>query len=255
MKSFRTTLVLLSISSMTSLLALGQSADEEAIKNAIKAGWEASTVKNSEAVKAVWKQDAKVVNTALGRFNYSKATSWDSIAASTERNYKANPKPSRTSFSLRNHNIRTNGTMAFAEYEAVITPIDADPNSFPYTPDSIRYNTYQVLEKENDQWKTVALINTNPQSYKDINTDPAIESDINEIGYRFLGANKFEQAIEVFKLNVKLYPNAWNTYDSLGEAYMAAGKKKQAIENYEKSVKLNPKSESGKAALMKLKQL
>ena len=46
----------------------------------------------------------------------------------------------------------------------------------------------------------------------------------------------------------------WNTYDSLGEAYMMAGNKKLAIENYEKSIKLNPKSESGKAALAKLKK-
>lgn len=254
MKHILFTLVLFSMATTASLFAVGQSADDEAIKNAIKAGWEAGTAKNADGIKAAWKQDPKVVNTSISRFNYTRAASWDSIAAITDRSYKANPKPSRTSYTLRNYNIRSNGNMAFAEYEAVVTPVDSDPNSFPYTPDSIRYTTYQVLEKENNQWKTVAFINTNPKSY-DINNDHAIEADINEIGYRLLAAKRYNEAIELFKTNVKIYPNAWNTYDSLGEAYMMAGDKKMAIENYEKSVKLNPKSESGKAALAKLKQM
>lgn len=254
MKRLIASLAVLSSFTFASLIAVGQNSDDEAIKNAIKAGWEASTARNADAIKAAWKQDPTVVNTSISHYNYMRINSWDSIAASTDRHYKANSKPTRTGFTLRNYNIHSNGNMAFAEYEAVVNPVNADPNSFPYIPDSIRYSTYQVLEKEADQWKTVALITTNPESY-DLNNDHAIESDINEIGYRFLTMKQFEKAIEVFKLNVKLYPNAWNTYDSLGEAYAAAGNKKLAIENYEKSVKLNPKSESGKAALQKLKQL
>ena len=68
-----------------------------------------------------------------------------------------------------------------------------------------------------------------------------------------LGQKKFNEAIEVFKLNVKLYPNSSNTYDSLGEAYDAAGDKKLTIENYEKSIKLDGKNEEGKTILEKLK--
>ena len=62
-----------------------------------------------------------------------------------------------------------------------------------------------------------------------------------------------DDAIELFKMNVKLFPESWNTYDSLAEAYEAAGNKKGAIESYEKSVKLNPKNEQGAKALAKLK--
>ena len=72
-------------------------------------------------------------------------------------------------------------------------------------------------------------------------------------GYDFLGAKQVNDAIEVFKLNVKLFPNSWNVYDSLGEAYAAAGDTKLAIENYEKSMTLNPKNETGIAALAKLR--
>jgi tetratricopeptide (TPR) repeat protein len=83
--------------------------------------------------------------------------------------------------------------------------------------------------------------------------DDGIENDMNNSGYKLLGEKKYNEAIEVFKLNVKLYPKSANTYDSLGEAYAAAGNKKLAIENYEKSVKLDPTNENGKTILAKLK--
>jgi tetratricopeptide (TPR) repeat protein len=68
-----------------------------------------------------------------------------------------------------------------------------------------------------------------------------------------LADKKINDAIEVFKLNIKLHPDSWNTYDSMGEAYAIAGNKALAIENYETSIKMNSKNESGKTALAKLK--
>lgn len=80
------------------------------------------------------------------------------------------------------------------------------------------------------------------------------EFEMNKAGYGFLAQKKYKEAIEVFKLNVKLYPNSGNVFDSLGEAYMLAGDKKNAIGNYEKSIKLNPENTNGKNMLAKLKQ-
>ena len=78
------------------------------------------------------------------------------------------------------------------------------------------------------------------------------EPELNNLGYHYLRAGDTETAIAVFKLNVEVYPDAWNTYDSLGEAYMETGERQLAIENYEKSLELNPRSENGKAMLAKL---
>lgn len=66
------------------------------------------------------------------------------------------------------------------------------------------------------------------------------ESELNILGYQLLRTNKIKEAIEVFKLNIEAYPEAYNTYDSLGEAYMVAGEKELAIKNYAKSLELNP---------------
>ena len=80
------------------------------------------------------------------------------------------------------------------------------------------------------------------------------EFDINKAGYALLAQKKYKEAIEIFKLNVKLYPKSSNVYDSLGEAYMVSGDKKNAIENYEKSIQLDPENTNGKGMLAKLRQ-
>lgn len=63
---------------------------------------------------------------------------------------------------------------------------------------------------------------------------------LNNLGYGILGSEKKEDAIDVFKMNIKAFPKNFNTYDSLAEAYMNGGKTKPAIEYYEKALKLNP---------------
>ena len=80
------------------------------------------------------------------------------------------------------------------------------------------------------------------------------ENEINNFGYYLLGKDRVDNAIEVFKLNVELFPDAFNPYDSLGEAYMIKGEKELAIKNYEKSVELNPGNTNGIRMLKKLKE-
>jgi CubicO group peptidase (beta-lactamase class C family) len=66
------------------------------------------------------------------------------------------------------------------------------------------------------------------------------ERELNELGYRLMGTGKVKEAVEIFKLNVEAYPQAFNTYDSLGEAYMNMNERVLAVSNYKKSLELNP---------------
>lgn len=68
------------------------------------------------------------------------------------------------------------------------------------------------------------------------------ERDLNNLGYNLLKKNKNDDAITVFKMNVTLFPNSDNVYDSLGEAYLVSGDSLQAYNNYRRTLKLNPEN-------------
>ena len=68
------------------------------------------------------------------------------------------------------------------------------------------------------------------------------EGYVNGWGYTLVGQGKLQEALEIFKLNVSLYPKAWNTYDSLAENYEHMGNRAQAIINYKRSLDLNPQN-------------
>jgi CubicO group peptidase (beta-lactamase class C family) len=78
------------------------------------------------------------------------------------------------------------------------------------------------------------------------------ENEANAWGYRLLRANDLAAAIEIFKLNVGLYPRSGNAFDSLGEAYLAAGHTQQAIASYARSLELDPSNRNAAAQLERL---
>jgi tetratricopeptide (TPR) repeat protein len=80
------------------------------------------------------------------------------------------------------------------------------------------------------------------------------ERQFNAVGYRFLSMGRTDEAITVFKMNVELFPKAWNVYDSLAEAYAARGETRLAVQNYERSLELNPDNQNAKDRLKNLKQ-
>jgi tetratricopeptide (TPR) repeat protein len=78
------------------------------------------------------------------------------------------------------------------------------------------------------------------------------EGAVNLWGYDLMTKNHLPEAIELFKLNVQVFPASANAYDSLAEAYMKAGQKQLAIDNYKKSLELNPANDNAKEQLKAL---
>jgi cytochrome c-type biogenesis protein CcmH/NrfG len=54
-------------------------------------------------------------------------------------------------------------------------------------------------------------------------------------------------------LNVELFPQSANAYDSLGEAYMRNGQRALAIENYQRSLALDPGNANAERMLAQLR--
>jgi CubicO group peptidase (beta-lactamase class C family) len=87
---------------------------------------------------------------------------------------------------------------------------------------------------------------------KDARFQP-LENDLNDCAYRMMnGGGKPKEALEIFKLNVFLYPNSANVYDSVAEAYAVNGNRELAIKNYQRSLELDPKNNNAVQQLKKL---
>lgn len=78
------------------------------------------------------------------------------------------------------------------------------------------------------------------------------EDYVNTWGYQVLRRGQPQQALELFKLNVSLFPKGSNTYDSLAETYEMLGAQQPAIDNYRRSLDLNPRNENAVQHLQKL---
>ena len=78
------------------------------------------------------------------------------------------------------------------------------------------------------------------------------EQRLNTLGYDLLRQKKLREAVAVFSLNVELYPQSFNVYDSLGDAYRESGEKELAIKNYRRSLELDPTNKNAAEQLKKL---
>ncbi len=76
---------------------------------------------------------------------------------------------------------------------------------------------------------------------------------LNNLGYRLLGEDKVEEAIDIFRLNVEMYPDQWNPHDSLADGYLAAGDTTRAIVFLQRSLALNPDNDAGAERLAGLR--
>jgi tetratricopeptide (TPR) repeat protein len=80
-----------------------------------------------------------------------------------------------------------------------------------------------------------------------------VEMLVNALGYEVLRAERVERALEIFELNTRVFPEAFNTWDSLGEAHMMLGNDEDAIRAYERSLELNPENANATAMIARIR--
>ena len=85
--------------------------------------------------------------------------------------------------------------------------------------------------------------------------DPTIQEwSLNRTGYKYLNANEFEKAKAIFKINIALYPEKSNVYNSMADAFKKENDTLKAIEYYEKSIAINPENRNSIKNLKKMKK-
>jgi Tfp pilus assembly protein PilF len=74
------------------------------------------------------------------------------------------------------------------------------------------------------------------------------------MGYDFMSQNKMEEAGAAFALNVKLFPNSFNAWDSYAEYFLKIGDDPTVIKYYKKSLELNPSNKNAVRMIDKLER-
>ena len=111
--------------------------------------------------------------------------------------------------------------------------------------------TIEEMKAEFIEGDTKTALNKFPQWRTTIpNVD--LEGFLNTQGYSSLRKGNIADAIEIFKLNTREYPNSGNVWDSLAESYLVNKQYKLALENYKKSLKLDPESQNAKMMIEKI---
>lgn len=72
-----------------------------------------------------------------------------------------------------------------------------------------------------------------------------LEEKINDMAYGMIIQNRPEAAKNLFSMNVQLFPNSANVYDSYAEYLYRMGQQEEAIKNYEIAISKDPKGATG----------
>jgi tetratricopeptide (TPR) repeat protein len=243
MKKAITIMAIILCGSATSLLA--QNSEEAALIALAKA--ETMLYLRNDSVKweALFIQSPKTSRYYTGRNFYVTGIGWKTVSKQIKGYMKVSTPILSPRIDISNYTFNISDNLATMIYDQKSTSSPTNPPHFS--------KEQRTFVKENGQWKLTTLITIDTATFT-TNNLAYMEDDINLLGYTYLEAKKFDEAIEVFKLNVKLHPDSWNPYDSLAEGYAAAGNKKMAIKYYEKSAQLNPKNDNGKQWITKLKK-
>ena len=94
------------------------------------------------------------------------------------------------------------------------------------------------------------------EGYLAIKKKDSLDSSINEnlfnrMGYNELRDKNYDKALQIFKINIALYPYSNNVYDSYAEALMKNGDTVAAVVNYKKSLALDSGNSRAKRFIKK----
>lgn len=129
-------------------------------------------------------------------------------------------------------------------YLGIVSAEDESEVTYAYLKVADTFKTPGMYLKDKDYDKALeGYLKIKKQDSTSVFVD---EWEFNRLGYRFLRELDYDNAIAVFKMNVALYPNSDNVYDSLADAYLRSGDSLQAFTNYSKALELNTGNERAK---------
>ena len=238
--TFRTLSVLLFAALGIPMVALCQDAEKQKIIDVITGELDAWYKKDRAKWTGAIVQSNDFILTHASQDGYYRVHGFDSLVAPREQYFTTPVDPNVKRISKTDFKINIKGPIAIVDLTV------KGGNIFgPFTGDQTI-----LMEKQGKSWRILRQNTVVRTSYK--LSEVNIESGINTQGLKFLELKKFDEAIKVLTLNAQLFPNSWNTWDSLAEAYMQKGETDIATGFFKKSIALNPENNHAKEMVKKM---
>ena len=117
--------------------------------------------------------------------------------------------------------------------------------------DPMAYFTDLFMNKKLDVLEAEAKRMVRDPMYRFFN----FEDQFNRAGYNLLRGNQIDEALYVFQMNTKFFPESANVWDSFGEVHWKANKIEKAIKYYNKAIALDPDGDIGENARNMIRQI
>ncbi|QXP60443.1 serine hydrolase domain-containing protein [Olleya sp. HaHaR_3_96] len=115
-------------------------------------------------------------------------------------------------------------------------------NSVAFFENTLLYDTNNGIKQLRQQLRDTTNYYTN-------------NDNLNAIAYQLLNNKKTEDALKIFNLQLEMFPEHFNSYDSLGEFYFTTKDYTKALGNYKKSLEFNPDNENAKIFIQKIEAI
>jgi tetratricopeptide (TPR) repeat protein len=219
--------------------------DKKAVAEVIEKEYQAYRDKDMEAWSGYWVHEPYAYALWSGANGYDYKKSFDSIQVNVKKWMSGDDQPG-TAIEKEIQDILISDDMATVFLK------EYDTWTFAGEEKKFKLKSTYILKKVEGDWKFVSMVTFNKTSYD--NDDFSTEWAINMEGYRLMWRDELDKAIKVFELNTQLYPEGFNTWDSLAEACMKKGDTEKAVKYYYKSLELNPKNENAKKMIEKIEK-
>jgi hypothetical protein len=220
-----------------------QAVDADEVKRVIAAETATYYQRDAEGWKRTWINDSSAIRTFITSGSYSVALGWDRFGPGTVADIQRSA-PVAVRVSRTNYMLRIEGPLAYAEYDE---RTDLPGDSVPLL---ARQN--RTLVKRDGAWRILSAGSFVGSSY---GASPrAIEGRLSAIGTDLSAAKSHRDAIEVLRLDTRLFPHSSGAYAALGAGFAAAGVARLARRQYERALAIDPKNEGARAALGRLRE-
>jgi tetratricopeptide (TPR) repeat protein len=149
-----------------------------------------------------------------------------------------NKKPMPILYLLHGHGLNHEWFVKNTDIEKYVEE-DSMICVMPQADNSWWINSYSVPEDRFEDYLTIDITEYIEHKY---NIDQENQ---------LLGMDMLKEAIAIFQLNIELYPESSNVYDSLGEVFEKANKPEQAAENYKKAYDIGVEQSSNSVNVYK----